>query len=45
MARFRNRLAHMDWEVDETQTYSILQNNLDDLDEFRKQVVRWMETD
>jgi uncharacterized protein YutE (UPF0331/DUF86 family) len=44
MAKFRNRLAHLYWEIDEDQIYSILQNNLGDLDEFREQVVRWMET-
>lgn len=44
MARFCNRLAHMYWEIDETQIYSILQDNLGNLDEFRTQIVRWMET-
>lgn len=29
MAKFRNRLVHLYWEVDDRQLYEILQNRLD----------------
>jgi uncharacterized protein YutE (UPF0331/DUF86 family) len=44
MARFRNRLAHLYWEIDEKELYAILRNNLGDLDEFVEQIARWMQT-
>jgi len=31
MARFRNRLVHIYWEVDDQQVYKIMQSNLDGL--------------
>ena len=34
MARFRNRLVHLYWEVDDRQLYEILQSRLDDFKEF-----------
>ena len=34
MARFRNRLVHIYWEVDESELYRILQEKLGDLDKF-----------
>jgi uncharacterized protein YutE (UPF0331/DUF86 family) len=43
MARFRNRLAHLYWEIDEEELYAILQHNLDDLDEFIQQIAHWMQ--
>lgn len=42
MARFRNMLVHLYWEVDDRRVYQILQNNLGDLDEFRRQVLAWI---
>ncbi len=33
-ARFRNRLIHLYWEVDNEELYRILTNNLQDLDNF-----------
>lgn len=30
MAKFRNRLVHIYWEINDKQLYQILQNNLDD---------------
>ena len=44
MAQFRNLLVHVYWEVDDGRVYEVLQNDLNDLDEFREQVARWMET-
>ena len=34
MARFRNRLIHLYWEVDDEQVYEILQMRLDDFKRF-----------
>lgn len=34
MAKFRNRLVHLYWKVDDIQVYSILQNRLDDFKTF-----------
>jgi len=34
MARFRNRLVHLYWEVDDRQVYHILTHDLDDFDTF-----------
>jgi len=34
MARFRNRLVHIYWEVDDELIYEILKNNLSDIEEF-----------
>ena len=34
MAKFRNRLIHLYWEVDDTQVYEILQSRLDDFKTF-----------
>jgi len=35
MARFRNRLVHLYWEVDAETVYEILQTRLDDFDRFK----------
>jgi uncharacterized protein YutE (UPF0331/DUF86 family) len=35
MARMRNRLVHLYWEVDATILYETLQHNLDDFDRFK----------
>ncbi len=34
MAKFRNLLIHLYWEVDNERVYQILTNNLDDIDRF-----------
>ena len=34
MAKFRNRLTHLYWEVDDGQVYDILRERLDDFKEF-----------
>lgn len=38
MARFRNRLVHVYWEIDLDQLYRILQENLSDLEQFQNQI-------
>ncbi|MFW5819474.1 MAG: type VII toxin-antitoxin system HepT family RNase toxin [Desulfovermiculus sp.] len=42
MARFRNRLVHMYWDIDYSQIYEILSENLKDLDEFSQVVSTWL---
>lgn len=42
MARFRNRLVHMYWDIDYSQVYEILSENLNDLDEFSQVVSTWL---
>ncbi len=42
MARFRNRLVHMYWDVDYSQVYEILSESLSDLDEFSRHVATWL---
>ena len=39
MARFRNFLVHLYWQVDNRRIYTILQENLADLSAFREQLV------
>jgi uncharacterized protein YutE (UPF0331/DUF86 family) len=34
MARFRNRLVHVYWRIDNERLWTILQENLGDLDEY-----------
>lgn len=36
MAKFRNKLVHMYWELDDEMIYNIIKNNLGDLEEFIK---------
>jgi uncharacterized protein YutE (UPF0331/DUF86 family) len=38
MARFRNMIVHLYWDVDNQKVYQIIQNDLDDLDAFRQAV-------
>ena len=42
IARFRNRLVHMYWDIDYSQIYEILSENLKDLDEFSQVVSTWL---
>ena len=39
MARFRNRIVHLYWEIDYDQIYEFLQHNLDDLEQYSEQIV------
>jgi uncharacterized protein YutE (UPF0331/DUF86 family) len=42
MARFRNLLVHVYTRVDNSQVYQILQEDLTDLDTFRRQILAWL---
>jgi len=42
-AKFRNILVHMYADVDVKKVYEILQNNLEDFDEFAKYIARYLE--
>ncbi|HID89047.1 MAG TPA: DUF86 domain-containing protein [Anaerolineae bacterium] len=42
MARLRNLLVHLYWEVDDRRVYYILQESLGDLTSFREVVSRWV---
>jgi uncharacterized protein YutE (UPF0331/DUF86 family) len=42
MARFRNLLVHLYWQVDDRRVYRILHENLDDLGEYRRSVRDWL---
>ena len=39
MAKFRNRLVHLYWELDSESVCSIVQDHLNDVKEFEKKVV------
>uniref|UniRef100_A0A832A362 DUF86 domain-containing protein n=1 Tax=Desulfacinum infernum TaxID=35837 RepID=A0A832A362_9BACT len=41
MARFRNRLVHLYWDIDYGEVYEIIQHHLRDLEEFSFQVAQW----
>ncbi len=41
MAKFRNRLVHLYWEVDADKVYDYLQNNLGYFDEFVKYILNY----
>ncbi|MGB3860887.1 MAG: DUF86 domain-containing protein [Candidatus Aminicenantaceae bacterium] len=42
MAKFRNRLVHIYWEIDENQVYDILQNRLSDFKQFLDQIAKFL---
>jgi uncharacterized protein YutE (UPF0331/DUF86 family) len=42
MARFRNRLVHLYWEVDPAVIYDLLQNNLSDFDTYAQLLLHAM---
>ena len=42
MAKFRNRLVHLYWDLDAEMTYRILQENIDDLKQFQDEVVKFL---
>jgi uncharacterized protein YutE (UPF0331/DUF86 family) len=43
MARFRNRLVHLYWEVDDGQLFDILQSRLDDFKKFLDSMAEFLE--
>lgn len=42
MARFRNRLVHMYWDIDDEAVYTFLQSSLSDLQDFASSIAQWM---
>ena len=42
MAKFRNRLVHLYWELDDHQLYDILQNRLSDFKKFLDNIARFL---
>lgn len=42
MAKFRNRLVHLYWEVDDHQVYEILQNRLGDFKKFLNSIATFL---
>jgi len=42
MAKFRNRLVHIYWEIDENQIHDILQNRLEDFKVFLDQLAKFL---
>ena len=42
MAKFRNRLVHLYWEVDDSQVYEILQTKLDDFKMFLNSLANFL---
>ncbi len=42
MAKFRNRLVHIYWEVDQENVYQFVRENLDDFKLFEKKVVAYL---
>ena len=42
MAKFRNRLVHLYWVIDEEQVFQFLQENLEDFRVFREKVIEYL---
>jgi len=42
MARFRNRLVHLYWEVDSSEVWNIIQTRLDDFEKYISQVGKYL---
>lgn len=40
MARFRNRLVHLYWDIDYAQIYDFIQHDIDNLQEFSNQILQ-----
>jgi uncharacterized protein YutE (UPF0331/DUF86 family) len=45
MARFRNLLVHLYWQVDDRRVYQIIREDLGDLEVYRAQVTHWVGAD
>ncbi len=43
MARFRNLIVHLYWQVDDRRVYQIIQSAVGDLDTFRQQILAWLD--
>ena len=44
MARFRNRLVHIYWDIDEETVYRILHESLSDLERFKQAIIEYEKT-
>jgi len=44
MAKFRNRLVHLYWEISPEKIFEIVQNNLEDFKLFQKKIVEFMKS-
>ena len=42
MTRFRNRVVHLYWDIDDTLIHEIIKNNYDDFSEFRNAVLKYL---
>jgi uncharacterized protein YutE (UPF0331/DUF86 family) len=42
MAKFRNRLVHLYWEIDKETLYSFIQDDLDDFKLFEQKIVEYL---
>jgi len=42
MAKFRNRLVHLYWEIDKKTVYEIIRDNLEDFKHFEQQVINFI---
>ncbi len=42
MARFRNLVVHLYWQVDDAKVYSIIQSDLGDLEEFQRAIAAFI---
>ena len=42
MARFRNRLVHLYWEIDIEAIYTFIHENLEDFKKFEQMVVKFL---
>ncbi|KAF5422178.1 MAG: DUF86 domain-containing protein [Candidatus Methanomarinus sp.] len=43
MARFRNMLVHIYWEIDDDKIFDILTDDIADLDDYIREIVRFLE--
>ncbi|HLF25237.1 MAG TPA: DUF86 domain-containing protein [Anaerolineae bacterium] len=44
IARFRNLVVHLYWEIDPKQVYAIMRNNLDDFQAFEDRVLEYLQS-
>ena len=45
MAKLRNRLVHIYWEIDDKLLYSIIEDHLGDLNRFIKSIAKFLQWD
>lgn len=45
MVKFRNRLVHVYWQIDQSEIYKILKEDLGDLEKFKNFMVKYVETE